>query len=92
MCDDSAVACVANVSTSCFRSTNAFCKMTILDWVIYYNVGRPHSALGCGLPEPMSDQVPPNDHRHRLPIGYRIAKRSMLGALHHEYGLVKEAT
>jgi len=38
----------------------------------------------------MSDQVLPNEHRHRLPLGYRVAKRSVLGGLHHEYGLVKE--
>jgi hypothetical protein len=56
---------------------------------MHYNRGRPHSSLGPGLPEPMSDQVPPNEHRHRLPLGYRIAKRSVLGGLHHEYGLVK---
>ena len=51
----------------------------------------PHSALGPGLPEPMSDQVPSHEHRHSLPIGYRVVKRSVLGGLHHEYGLMKEA-
>ena len=66
-------------------------KMTIRDWAIHYNRGRPHSALGPGLPEPPSDQVPPNEHRHRLPVGYRVVKRSVLGGLHHEYGLAKEA-
>ena len=65
--------------------------MTIREWTMHYNRGRPHSSLGPGLPEPMSDQVPPNKHRHMLPLGYRIAKRSVLGGLHHEYGLVKEA-
>jgi transposase InsO family protein len=30
-------------------------QMTIRDWAIHYNRGRPHSALGPGLPEPMSD-------------------------------------
>jgi hypothetical protein len=39
----------------------------------------------------MSDQVPPNEHRHRLPVGYRVVKRSVLGGLHHEYSLVKAA-
>ena len=66
-------------------------QMTVRDWTTHYNRGRPHSALGPGLPEPMSDQVPPNEHRHRLPVGYRIVKRSVLGGLHHEYGLVKAA-
>src|SRR5262249_38785844 len=42
-------------------------QMTIRDWTMHYNRGRPHSSLCPGLPEPMSDQVPPNEHRHRLP-------------------------
>jgi transposase InsO family protein len=63
----------------------------IREWTTHYNRGRPHAALGPGLPEPTSDQVPPNEHRHRLPIGYRVVKRSVLGGLHHEYGLAKEA-
>jgi hypothetical protein len=28
-----------------------------------------------------------NEHRHRLPVGCRLVKRSVLGGLHHEYGL-----
>jgi hypothetical protein len=66
-------------------------QMTVRDWAIHYNRGRPHSALGPGLPEPMSDQVPSNEHRHTLPIGYQVVKRTVLGGLHHEYGLKKEA-
>ena len=66
-------------------------QMIIREWTRHYNRGRPHSALGPGLPEAMSDPVPPNEHRHMLPLGYRVAKRSVLGGLHHEYGLVKEA-
>jgi len=58
-------------------------RMTVRDWTTHYNRGRPHSALGPGLPEPMSDQVPANEHRHRLPVGYRVVKRSVLGGLHH---------
>ena len=53
--------------------------------------GRPHSALGPGVPEPISDQLPSNLHRHSLPVGYQVVKRSVLGGLHHEYGLMKEA-
>jgi hypothetical protein len=66
-------------------------QITIRDWAIHYNRGRPHSALSPGLPGPMSEQVPSNEHRHSLPVGYRVVKRSVLGGLHHEYGLVKEA-
>jgi hypothetical protein len=32
--------------------------------------------LGPGLPEPVPDQVPPNEHRHSLPVGDRVVKRS----------------
>lgn len=61
------------------------------EWTTHYNRGRPHSALGPDLPEPTSDRVPPNPHSHSLPVGYRMVKRSILGGLHHEYGLAKEA-
>jgi transposase InsO family protein len=63
----------------------------IREWTADYNPGRPHSALGPGLPEPISEHVTTTEHRHRLPIGYCVVKRSVLGGLHHEYGLVKEA-
>jgi hypothetical protein len=66
-------------------------KMTVKEWGLYYNRGRPHSSPGPGLPEPNQDRVPARDHRHELSAGYRVVKRSVLGGLHHEYRLVKEA-
>ena len=66
-------------------------KMTVTEWVIHYNRGRPHSSLGPGLPEPNQSEVPASDHRHKMPSGYRVVKTSVLGGLHHEYRLVKEA-
>ena len=66
-------------------------KMTIKEWGLHYNRGRPHSSLGPGIPEPNQDRVPASDHRHKLPAGYRVVKTSVLGGLHHEYRLVKEA-
>lgn len=65
-------------------------KMTIKEWGLHYNRGRPHSSLGPGIPEPNQDGVPASDHRHKLPAGYRVVKTSVLGGLHHEYRLVKE--
>ena len=66
-------------------------KMTIKEWGLHYNRGRPYSSLGPGVPEPNQDRVPASDHRHKLPAGYRVVKTSVLGGLHHEYRLVKEA-
>ena len=66
-------------------------KMTVEEWRIHYNRGRPHSSLGPGVPESNRDRIPASGHRHRLPAGYGIAKTSVLGGLHHEYRLVKEA-
>jgi transposase InsO family protein len=60
-------------------------------WMVHYNRGRPHSSLGPGFPEGSRESVPPSGHRHKPPTGNRVAKRSVLGGLHHEYFLVKEA-
>jgi putative transposase len=64
---------------------------TVKEWGIHYNRGRPHSILGPGLPEPAQESVPVSDHRHKLPAGHRVEKTSVLGGLHYEYRLVKEA-
>ena len=66
-------------------------KITIKEWGLHYNRGRPHSSLGPGIPEPDQDSIPVSDHRHNLPAGYRVVKKSVLGGLHHEYSLVKVA-
>ena len=66
-------------------------KMTVTEWGTHYNRGRPHSSLGPGLPEPTQDSVPASGHRHKLPTSFRVAKTSVLGGLHHEYCLVKQA-
>ena len=66
-------------------------RMIVKEWGIHYNRGRPHSSLGPGIPEPSQERVPASDHRHKLPAGYRVGKTPVLGGLHHEYHLVKEA-
>jgi putative transposase len=66
-------------------------RMSVRDWGIHYNRGRPLSSLGPGIPEPNQESLPASDHRHKLPAGFRIVKTSVLGGLHHEYSLVKEA-
>jgi putative transposase len=65
-------------------------KRIVREFIIYYNRGRQHSALGPGFPEPIQATVPDSGHRHRLRSGYRVAKTPVLGGLHHEYRLEKE--
>jgi putative transposase len=66
-------------------------RMIVKVWGLHYNRGRPHSSLGPGIPEPSQETVPASDHRHKLSAGYRLAKTPVLGGLHHEYRLVKDA-
>jgi hypothetical protein len=61
--------------------------MTVKEWGIHYNRGRPHSSLGPGIPEAAQNDIPQSGHRHKLPAGYRVAKTTVLGGLHHEYHL-----
>ena len=64
-------------------------KAIVKEFVVHYNRGRPHSALG-GIPEPPQAKVPASVHRHKLPAGYRVTSKPILGGLHHEYGLERE--
>ena len=56
-------------------------------WVGHYNHGRPHMALGPGVPDPPSEVVPSATPltRHRLGEHLSVRARSVLGGLHHEY-------
>jgi hypothetical protein len=52
-------------------------RLTLGEFVAFYNRGRPHSALGPGTQEPIQPSVPVSGHRHRPPAGHRItSKRS----------------
>ena len=65
---------------------------TILqEFVRYYIRGRPHSSFGPGIPESSQASLPASGHRYRLPTGYRIISTPVLGGLHHNYRLKKEA-
>jgi len=66
-------------------------RRILTEFMVHYNRGRPHSALGPGLPEPPQDSVPDSGHRHKLPADYRVKSTPVLGGLHHEYSLEKEA-
>lgn len=66
-------------------------RRTVQEFSRYYNRGRPHASLGPAIPEPSQTQVPVNFHRYKLPAGYHVNSASVLGGLHHEYSLEKDA-
>jgi putative transposase len=61
-------------------------------WGPQYNAGRPHMALGPGIPQPPASlPVLRQAHRHRLPPHMRVVAQSLLGGLHHAYRLEEQA-
>jgi hypothetical protein len=66
-------------------------RLIVKELVCHYNRGRPHSSLGPGIPEPSHAKAPVGPHPHKLPAGYRVRSTPVLGGLHHEYRLEKEA-
>jgi transposase InsO family protein len=57
-------------------------RSILRSWVGHYNRGRPHMALGPGVPVVRS--APPLT-RHRIGERLGVRARSVLGGLHHEY-------
>ena len=37
-------------------------KMTLKEWGVHYNRGRPHSSLGPGIPEATQADIPESGH------------------------------
>jgi hypothetical protein len=69
-------------------------RKTLREWVTHYNQGRPHSALGPGIPADTNERLgqrTPNSLRHELPRDSPITTREILGGLHHEYELERIA-
>jgi transposase InsO family protein len=69
-------------------------RKTLREWVTHYNQGRPHSALGPGIPADTKERLrrlTPNSCRHELSADSRITVREILGGLHHEYELERIA-
>ena len=58
-------------------------------WVTHYNGGRPHSALGPGVPDPPEkhETTLTPEPRYRLATGALVLAKSILGGLHHEYSV-----
>jgi putative transposase len=62
-------------------------RSILRSWAGHYNHGRPHMALGPGVPDPPSEVGPSATPLTRYRIGERLAvrARSVLDGLHHEY-------
>jgi transposase InsO family protein len=58
-------------------------------WIPHYNSGRPHMALGPGVPDPPLTNLDPPHPNSRHPRGesYTVRARPILAGLHHEYFL-----
>ena len=62
-------------------------RSILKSWIRHYNAGRPHIALGPGIPDPppaLRDQQKPSS-RHRCEESYAVHAKSILAGLHHEY-------
>jgi len=67
-------------------------RRLLSEWMQHYNHGRPHMALGPGIPQPLvALPAPLQEQRHRLPAHGRVVARPILGGLHHEYWLEEQA-
>jgi transposase InsO family protein len=57
-------------------------------WSTYYNRGRPHMALGPGVPDPPRGMPAPlRPHRHPLSASRAVVAKPVLNGLHHDYRL-----
>jgi hypothetical protein len=67
-------------------------RAILREWVDHYNRGRPHASLGPGIPAgSVVDQVLGESDSHSVPTGYRVVAAPILGGLHHEYCLERQA-
>ena len=52
-------------------------RTTVREFVTDYNRGRPHSALGPGIPEPPQAAAPISVHRHKLRARDFVSPRTL---------------
>jgi transposase InsO family protein len=70
--------------------SEAHLRQTMKSWGAHYNRGRPHSALGPGVPDPPAKlSVPLPKSRHRLDDFRSVHAKPILGGLRHEYSLAR---
>ena len=68
--------------------SEAHLRQTLRLWIAHYDRGRPHLALGPGVPDPPANlSVPLSKSRHRLDDFRSVHAKAILGGLHHEYSL-----
>jgi hypothetical protein len=67
-------------------------RRVLQQWVAHYNHGRPHASLGPGIPGSAREHRIGESRGHRLPNGDRVIATAILGGLHHEYCLERNAT
>ena len=67
--------------------SEAHLRSILREWVTHYNGGRPHSALGPGVPGPPREVARGSklESRPQLAAGAIVLAKSVLGGLHHEY-------
>ena len=68
--------------------SEAHLRSLLRAWVRHYNRGRPHMALGPGIPDPPPIALRNSHSRYRRGESYAVRADSILGGLHHEYHLV----
>jgi transposase InsO family protein len=62
------------------------------EWVTHYNSGRPHMALGPGIPQPFTSRLASlQKDRHILPDHLSVVAHPVLSGLHHDYALEARA-
>ncbi len=64
-------------------------RFILKSWIPHNNSGRPHMALGPGVPDPPSatPSTIRSNSRYRRGERYGVRAKSILGGLHHEYFL-----
>jgi hypothetical protein len=67
--------------------SEAHLRFTLKNWIAHYNGGRPHMALGPGVPDPPVRTIVLPPSRHRRGESYAVRAKPVLGGLHHEYSL-----
>ena len=69
--------------------SEAHLRLALKSWVGHYNRGRPHMALGPGIPDPPLNGAPSlPKSRHHLGDFSSVRAKTILGGLHHEYSMV----